>query len=246
VSSLRFAFIAAIQSGRSIVCYGFSLHSVYSLKYIPEIIQLGKEADIVLTDGQPFFWLCRMHGLKIPESISIPDSVNHVIDIANENGFSVMLVGARKEVNDRAASKIREKYSNISMLPGIDGYFSENRTEEIIREINNHSPDILLVGMSSPKKEKFVFLNKDKINARVIIPCGGMIDIYAGLTKQTPKWLKKMGLATLYRIIQEPRRLLWDRLKMLVFIFGNFLPLLLINGLFFKRRLSLIDFYTRN
>jgi N-acetylglucosaminyldiphosphoundecaprenol N-acetyl-beta-D-mannosaminyltransferase len=237
--------IKTVRNNEKIVIYGFSLHSIYSLDKNPEIILLGKEADIILTDGRPFYWLCRFHGLKIPEAVSIPESVNLAVRIANENNFSLMLFGATRAVNIKASARLKEKYKGIDLLPGIDGYFDEDSLDSTIRDINGQSPDILLVGISSPKKERFVFYNRDKINARVIIPCGGMIDILAGATRQTPKWLKNIGLATLFRVIQEPGRLFTDRLKMLFFVFGKFLPLLIINRLFSKRQLSLVDKFSK-
>jgi N-acetylglucosaminyldiphosphoundecaprenol N-acetyl-beta-D-mannosaminyltransferase len=243
--ALRNSIIATVRNENPTIIYGFSIHSIYSLKKTPEIIRLGKDSDIILCDGRPFYWLCKIHGLKIPEPVSIPECVNLSLSIANEHSFSIMLLGAKKEVNEQACSSLTQKYPAINILPGIDGYFDENRPEEIVKLINSYSPDILLVGISSPKKEKFVFYNRRKINAKVIIPCGGMIDILAGKTRQTPKWIKAIGLATLYRVIQEPGRLFTDRFKMLFFVFGRFLPLLIINRLFSKRQLSLVDQYSK-
>jgi N-acetylglucosaminyldiphosphoundecaprenol N-acetyl-beta-D-mannosaminyltransferase len=238
--------IEAVRNNEKVIIYGFSLHSIYSLGKNPEIILLGKEADIILTDGRPFYWLCRFHGLKIPDAVSIPESVSLALRIANENKFSLMLLGATREVNNKASARLKERYKSLNLLPGIDGYFEEDSSDRIIKDINRHSPDVLLVGISSPKKERFVFYNRDKINARVIIPCGGVIDILAGTKRQTPKWLKQIGLATLYRVIQEPGRLLADRLKMLIFVFGRLLPLLLFNRFISGKRISLISRYTKN
>jgi N-acetylglucosaminyldiphosphoundecaprenol N-acetyl-beta-D-mannosaminyltransferase len=227
--SLKIWVLDSIIAKNKRSVYGYSLYSIYAIRKMPEIFMLGRNADIFLTDGRPFFWLCKLFKVPVIDGISIPQFVIEVLKIADENHFSVMLLGATERVNIQAVKNTALEYPNIVNIVGRDGYFNDDNVDKIIENINTVCPDILLVGMSSPKKEKFVFNNIKKINARVIIPCGGMIDVLAGKTKMTPNWLKKIGFAFLFRIIQEPRRLLFDRLKMIGFIFVDFVPRLVIN-----------------
>lgn len=226
--SVRLWVNETIRNKKKRTIYGFSLYSIYGLKKIPEIFTLGSKADIFFTDGRPFFWLCKIYKVPVIEGISIPQFVMEVMKIANSLNYSVMLIGATDEINKKAIQKIKKVYPGISNVTGINGYFPDEKSDEVMLAIKNVQPDILLVGMSSPKKEKFVFNNLSKIEANLIIPCGGMIDVLAGKTKMTPFWVKNIGCAFLFRILQEPRRLFFDRLKMLIFLFSNFFPRLII------------------
>jgi N-acetylglucosaminyldiphosphoundecaprenol N-acetyl-beta-D-mannosaminyltransferase len=98
----------------------------------------------------------------------------------------------------------------IKRVTGRNGYFSENDEEDIVKEINNSHVEILFLGMSSPKKDAFLARWKDKLKVRVVVHCGGMIDIISGKTKLYPKWVKDFCLAAIYRFIQEPIRLRRD------------------------------------
>jgi UDP-N-acetyl-D-mannosaminuronic acid transferase (WecB/TagA/CpsF family) len=90
--------------------------------------------------------------------------------------------------------------------------------------------------MSTPKKEEFVIRNKGKIGATLIIPCGGMVDVLAGKTTRSPRWVKRMGLATFYRIAQEPRRLMRIHMKMVLEAIFRLMPITWWNLITQKRR----------
>ena len=74
-----------------------------------------------------------------------------------------------------------------------NGYYPNEQENLIITKIASQKPDILLIANSSPKKELFAFENKERVNAKVIVPCGGMVDVLAGDISLTPTWLKKIG-----------------------------------------------------
>jgi len=123
---------------------------------------------------------------------------------------------------------------------GIDGYFSKSDEPDIVKKINNINPDILLIGISSPKKELFADKWRNRINAPIIVPCGGMIDVLAGKTKITPRFVKNIGLAWFYRFIQEPRRLFGPISQWLPTFMFKILPSMLYATLF-KKDLSIPD-----
>lgn len=226
------------------ILYGFSFDSVYRLKTKPEIIDYGRRADVLVVDGRPFYWLVKRFGTPVIDNISIPKSVLLALDIANQNNKKVMLLGATEEINKLAIEKVKLKYLNLS-VSGFHGYFDfENELDKVIEEINKVKPDLLLIGISSPKKEIIAVKYKNIIHAGLIIPCGGMIDVLAGVTKLTPEFIKKIGLASVYRIIQEPRRLLRDRVKLYLFVFFNLLPTLFLKKYLQRnKKFSLINYY---
>jgi len=239
-------FKKAIIKNNNTVIYGYSLYAIYAIRKIPEIYTLGKQAALFLTDGRPFYWLCKIAKLPLTDGISIPECVMLALNFANEYGLKVMLIGATAKVNKEANENIRKKFKKAIILEGHHGYFNTIDEEaELIKKVNCEQPDILLVGISSPKKERFVFNNASALKAKIVIPCGGMIDVLAGKTKMTPRWLKRIGLASFYRVIQEPKRLLFDRLKMIWFLLVDFFPKFLINAVVRRKNFSIPALYIK-
>jgi N-acetylglucosaminyldiphosphoundecaprenol N-acetyl-beta-D-mannosaminyltransferase len=99
-----------------------------------------------------------------------------------------------------------------------------------VESINLVNPDIVWVGLSTPKQERWMASHRDKINAPVLIGVGAAFDFHAGVKKQAPRWMQRSGLEWLYRLISEPRRL-WKR-----YLINNpwFLWMILLQGLGLK------------
>ena len=86
-----------------------------------------------------------------------------------------------------------------------NGYIKDN--EELINKINCLKPNIVIVALGSPKQEKWIYLNKNKINANVFMGVGGAFDVIGGKVRRAPVIIRKIGLEWLYRIIREPKRM---------------------------------------
>ena len=217
--------IDVILNNEKIICYGYSLGTIYLMKKSPEIYTYGNQADILVTDGRLLYLFAKILNFPLRCDISIPNLVKLLLEFANEHKLSVFLLGADKETNSNAVRNLRLAYPNIIVPDGIDGYFKHEEENDIIARINRVSPDIVLIGISSPIKERLAFTWKDRLNTKIIVPCGGMIDVFAGKTKQSPNLIKKLGLASVYRIIQEPKRILKRNLKIYYYVFFKFLPI---------------------
>jgi N-acetylglucosaminyldiphosphoundecaprenol N-acetyl-beta-D-mannosaminyltransferase len=236
LSQFRDYIISNICQNHKTIIYGYSLGSIIYAKKVPEILW-GNKADVSLIDGQGLFYLIKFLKFKVQMGLSIPGSVNEILKIANQNCFSIILYGSDSDTNNIASNNIINNFPSINVLKGIDGY--SHTIEESIDIINIYKPDILLIGISSPMKEIIAFKHKEKLNTNIIIPCGGMIDVLAGKTKQTSTILKKMGLASLIRVIQEPKRLYKRYLFLYFNIFFNFLPRFFYSVIFKKGRFTI-------
>lgn len=213
-----------INDGK-LVIFGYSLGSFRILKRYPIMYSFAWEkADIMMVDGRGLYVLGKLLGFPFKEDLSIPQLSNELLLLADQKNFSILLLGTEADINNTATQKIRNKFRNITVFDGIDGFFKIEEEEEIVNKINSVNPDILFVGISSPKKEEFIARWKDKLNVRIILLCGGVIDIFAGDKKQTPNWLKKIGGASIYRFIQEPGRLYKYFFPFILFFLFSFLP----------------------
>ena len=196
-----------IRKGIKSIIFGYSLILLPRLKTNPDIYYFANNFDFHIIDGRGLYTLMKLFGVNNIIDYSLPDIVNITLDIANKNKYSVLLLGATKEINDKAVKNIKNKYPRIKVQVGIDGYFDRNNTEDILKLIDQLNPDIILIGMSSPEKEKYANIIKSKVKCKIIIPCGGVIDILGGKTKREPLIFKKLNLTWLYRFLQEPYRL---------------------------------------
>ncbi len=170
-----------------------------------------EKADLVLTDGKPLIWMSRWMGAPIKEKISGSDYFPEVCRMAAKEGFSIFLLGAAEGVAKKAAVNLMKKYKNLK-IAGVysPSYAFENDVEEIayiIKKINTAKPDILCIGLGTPKQEKFYHRYKDQLKVPLTLHIGATIDFEAGVVKRAPKWISYMGLEWLYRLLKEPRRL---------------------------------------
>jgi len=214
-----------ISSSKTIVCYGYSFGIIPFFKKYPDLYNIINNFDINVTDGTPFYWFMNYLGFKIKTFLSIPFMTIDVLEYSNNSKKSVMLLGADQATNSTATNNLKKKYPNIDFFDGQNGYFNEEEEGAVIHYINKYKPNVLLVGISSPKKERFADKYKNQLYSNIIIPCGGMIDVFAGKVKLASPFFKKIGLATLIRLIQEPIRLLPKELFIAFETFCKIIPL---------------------
>ena len=168
------------------------------------------EADIILADGLPIVWLSKLIGDPLPERLAGIDIMYRLLERASQNNYGVYFLGAERSIIQSVVQTVKQRYSGVRIAGYRDGYFGESESKEIAEEIRNSSADILLVAMSSPKKENFLRNWRKFMNVPVCHGVGGSFDILGGAIKRAPFWVQRYGLEWLYRLIQEPRRM-WKR-----------------------------------
>lgn len=175
-------------------------------------------ADIILADGYYVVLASRILGKPLPEQVCGPDITYGSLKLAQQNQFKVFFLGALKNTLEQVIENVSRQYGSDIIAGSHDGYFTQSDEENVVQEINNSKANILLLGISSPKREIFIDKYKDKLNTQVIINVGGMFDIIAGKTHRAPKWIIGLKIEWLYRFILEPRRL-WKKVFIMYPIF---------------------------
>lgn len=234
-----------ITENRKMVIFGYSLGSIRLLKKFPIMYKFGWEnAEVMIIDGRGLYLLGKFLGFPFGDDLSIPELSMELLEISNKNRYSLLLFGTTAEINHKATKALCVKYPCINVHEGIDGFYNDEQEIKIVNEINLVKPDILYVGISSPKKEEFISKWKDKLDVKIILLCGGVIDIIAGDKKKTPNWLKKTGGASLFRFVQEPRRLYKYFFPFIFFMLFKFIPLLFFQVMILKNKeFSLVKHY---
>ncbi len=169
-----------------------------------------ESAKCVPADG---FWVAaaaRVLGLKGVGHVGIERLVYRLLERIAPASPAVYLLGAREEVVQEAAAALRTHYPGIRISGVRNGYFQAADEAAVFSEIEARSPDLILVGMTSPKKEYWIHQYGRRLPAGVVIGVGGLFDVLAGRVPAAPEWMKTHGLEWLFRFAHDPRRL-WRR-----------------------------------
>lgn len=173
-------------------------------------------ADVSLSvvDGTPLLWASRLYGTTLPEKISGSDLVFPLLKLAADKGFRVYFLGGADGVAAKAAEILRRDMPAIQIVgwssPRIALNGDAESYREVIDEIREHSPDIVLVALGCPKQEHFMLAAGQKLGPVVCVGVGASLDFVAGTVKRSPRWMSRVGLEWAYRLGQEPKRL-WRR-----------------------------------
>jgi len=166
--------------------------------------------NLILADGVPVVWASRLLGRPLPERVAGIDLMYGMLRRGNEHGYRVYCLGASEGVLAAAVGRILAEYRHVRVVGYHHGYFTPHEEPAIVRAVAEARPDVLLVGISSPKKERFLARWSDQLSVPVCHGVGGSFDVLAGRVRRAPLAWQRLGLEWLYRVGQEPRRL-WRR-----------------------------------
>ena len=165
------------------------------------------EADLVVADGWGLVWAGRVLGYpKIFRQPGI-DLVQFICRLSAEKGYRLYLFGGKPSVVEKAKKNLLKQYPGINIIGQRHGYFGVEEGNEILKEIGERRPDILLVGMGSPRQEEWIAEHKQRLEVPVCMGVGGSFDVLAGNLWRSPVWMRRLGLEWAGRFVQQPWRL---------------------------------------
>lgn len=187
----------------------------------PTQMAILRKASLAMPDGMPVVWGARMLSAPIMERVAGVDVVLGLAERAAQKGYSMYLLGAAPDVACRAAEILVDRFPGLEIV-GVQSPIV-NKVEEtnpqILEDILEKQPDILLVAFGNPKQELWIDYYAEQLRVPVMIGVGGTLDFISGWKKRAPKWMQGSGLEWLYRLAQEPGRL-WRRYGRNIFVFG--------------------------
>jgi len=202
----------AIQQGKHIHHAVVNAAKIVKMQKDRELFESVASADIINADGMAVVWASKILGTPLPERVTGIDLMEELVKLAHKRGYKIFFFGAKEEVVKEVVRKYSERYSPEIIAGYRNGYYSEEEEPLIAKQIAESGANILFVGISSPKKEKFLYKYRNILlgNVNFIMGVGGSFDVVAGKTKRAPKWMQNAGLEWFYRFLQEPRRM-WKR-----------------------------------
>jgi N-acetylglucosaminyldiphosphoundecaprenol N-acetyl-beta-D-mannosaminyltransferase len=200
----------AIQRRRPLLIGVVNAAKVVNMQRDEALRQSVLEADLVLADGMSVVWASRALGIPLPERVAGIDLMMEMLRRGSEMGWAVYFLGATQDVLDGTTARIAADFPGVRIAGSHHGYFSTDDEPAIAQAIRASAADILLVAMTSPRKEQFLARWNETLSVPVCHGVGGSFDVVAGKVQRAPASWRRLGLEWLYRVKQEPRRL-WRR-----------------------------------
>lgn len=183
-----------------------------------EYCRIVNGAGMTTPDGMPIVWLGKIKGEKTIRRTYGPDLMQAVCNLSQQQGYSHYFWGGTQETGSLLVEKLKTKFPRLR----IAGFYAppvrsvgEIEEEAVLNQINKANPDVLWVGLGSPKQDYWMHNHRAKLDVPVMIGVGAAFDFMAGTKRQAPVWMRKSGLEWLFRLCCEPRRL-WKR-----YLLGN-------------------------
>lgn len=200
------------ERSRHYVCVS-GAHGLTESHYDPELRRIHNEAGMVTPDGMPLVWFSHWMGLRHVERVCGPDLLPETCARSQARGYRHFFYGGGPGVAALLARRLEERYPGLQITGVYEPPFRPLTPEEdrqVVERINAARPDIVWVGLSTPKQERWMAEHRDRIEAPVLIGIGAAFDFHAGLRKRAPRWMQRSGLEWAFRLLSEPGRL-WRR-----------------------------------
>lgn len=177
-----------------------------------EYRKIQNSAAMALPDGAPLSSYSRRKGYKQAQRVTGPDLMLELFAISKEKGYRHYFYGATEETLQSMKEVLERDYPGIQIAGMYAPPFRALTPQEdaqIVAKINESRPDFIWIGLGAPKQEEWMYQHMGQLQG-VLIGVGAGFDYLAGYIKRAPRWMQRMSLEWLYRLLQDPKRL-WRR-----------------------------------
>jgi len=209
-----------------------NVHTTVTAYEDEEYRKIQNGGALALPDGKPLSILSEKRGFKNAQRVTGPDLMGELFKESEEKGYRHYFYGSTEETLRLLKVKLKDKYPRLNIVGMYSPQFKPEvclEDEGILNEINKKNVDFLWIGLGAPKQEKWMSIHKNKVNT-VMLGVGAGFDYYAERIKRAPIWMQKCSLEWLYRLMQDPKRLL----KRYVTTNGKFIYLTIFNKGFMR------------
>jgi N-acetylglucosaminyldiphosphoundecaprenol N-acetyl-beta-D-mannosaminyltransferase len=190
-----------------------NVHVVMECQQDASFRQAVNNAGLATPDGMPLVWLANRDSEQLVKRVYGPDLMLAVCESSVERSYKHFFYGGAEGVPEMLAEEMKNRFPGLQVVGAFSPPFRELSTEEenkIIEMINHADPDIIWVGLGTPKQDLWMAKNRPRLSAPVMIAVGAAFDFHTKRVAQAPMWMQQAGLEWLFRLSQEPGRL-WHR-----------------------------------
>jgi N-acetylglucosaminyldiphosphoundecaprenol N-acetyl-beta-D-mannosaminyltransferase len=189
------------------------VHGVMESRRDPDLRRIHNASGLTTPDGMPMVWAGRRAGVAHMRRVYGPDLMLAVCALAAERGWSSFLYGGGSGVPEVLAERLTARFPGLRVAGSWSPPFralTPDEDQAVVERINRSGADLVWVGLSTPKQERWMATHVGRLDAKALLGVGAAFDIHAGLLPQAPPWMQRSGLEWLYRLGREPTRL-WRR-----------------------------------
>jgi len=189
------------------------MHGIVEAQHDASFKEVLNEADLVVPDGMPLVWLGRRQGHFLRRRVYGPDLLLAFCEESAEKGYRHFFYGGEPGVADRLAASLKARFPGLNVVGTCSPPFrplSAEENDEMVEMIDRAAPDVLWVGLGTPKQERWTHEYKSRLRVPVLVGVGAAFDMLSGRRRQAPRLIREHGLEWFFRLVQEPRRL-WRR-----------------------------------
>ena len=197
---------------RAYVCVT-GVHGVMESRRSPSLQAIHNNAGMVVPDGMPLVWLLKLAGFRNADRVCGPEFMPRFVADSVARGDRHFFYGGSEAAITGLQLRLRALAPGVCVAGAISPPYrplTEAEDEAMVEAINAASPDIIWVGLSTPKQERWMAAHRDRLDAPVLVGVGAAFDLAAGLIPRAPMFLRRSGFEWTYRLVKEPRRL-WKR-----------------------------------
>lgn len=192
------------------------VHGVMESQRDQRLLRIHNSSGLTVPDGMPMVWAGRRAGAEGMSQVRGSDLMLAALATAAERGWRSFLYGGGPGVPERLAARLCTRFPSLRITGVHSPPFrplTPAEDAEIVDGINAAAADLVWVGLSTPKQERWMAAHRGLLTAPVLLGVGAAFDMHAGLTPQAPLWMQRHGLEWSYRAAREPRRLLLRYLR---------------------------------
>jgi len=186
------------------------VHGLMESHRDPRLRAIHNAAGMVTPDGMPLVWLSKMMGFSNVSRVYGPDLMLALCARSVARGYRHFFYGGTEQTLATLTERLRQRFPGLNVAGSCAPPFrqlSVEEDEQIVSQIRRTSADILWVGLSTPKQERWMAEHVDRLGIPVLIGVGAAFDFNSGTKRQAPVWMRQSGLEWMFRLVSEPRRL---------------------------------------
>ena len=200
------------QKRKGYICVT-GVHGVSEAQTDPAFRSILNHSFLNTPDGMPMVWMGKIQGFGDMGRVYGPDLMLRISELSQKRGFTHFFYGGGPGVAEELKQKLESRFPGIRIVGVYTPPFrplTEAEEADLTRMVSQLKPDMIWVGLSTPKQEKFMAGHWERLEATLFFGVGAAFDFHAGRVRQAPRWMQRSGLEWLFRLCSEPRRL-WKR-----------------------------------
>jgi len=189
------------------------MHGIVEAQQDTSFKEILNASDLIVPDGMPLIWLGRRRGHHLARRVYGPDLLLAFCEKTKSRGYRHFFYGGEPGVAERLAESLTTRCPGLNAVGMYSPPFrplSANEDAEMVEMIGRAAPDVLWVGLGTPKQERWMHEHRARLRVPVLVGVGAAFDLLSGRRRQAPRWMREHGLEWSFRLVQEPGRL-WRR-----------------------------------